>query len=66
MSRSTTRGRTFKGDRLECPVCHRRVGYWPDKLDYHVGHLMRHLVPRNRVVAPPLTPEWCEGTTYVG
>ena len=49
----STRGRPEKGMKLECPKCGRYVGYWPDKLDYHVGHLMRHR-----------TGQWCGGEAY--
>lgn len=59
------RTKVERGARAECPKCHRWIGYWPDRMDYHVAHLMPHLTvepggigSRNAV--------WCEGRQYVG
>ena len=37
-----SRGRARKGDRIECPTCHRWIGYWPDKTNPYLAHLMPH------------------------
>lgn len=56
------RARAEKGMKVECPKCGRWVGYWPDKLDYHVAHLMPHnLDSLGRRRMPR-----CEGQVYVG
>lgn len=57
----STKGAARKGDRAECPECHRWVGYWPDKLDYHVAHLMPHRVEHGWTMG-----EWCEGNWRAG
>jgi hypothetical protein len=61
----TTKGRPEKGETAECPKCHRWVGYWPDKLDYHVAHLMRHR-SREHGRYDVMRSAWCDGTQYVG
>lgn len=60
-----SRGRPIKGDKQECPECHRWVGYWPDKLDDHVAHLMRHRTREDGLYGRARGP-WCDGTTYTG
>lgn len=49
----TERGRARKGDRAECPKCHRWVGYWPGKLNPYRVYFMRHR-----------TGQWCGGEAY--
>lgn len=58
------RSRPIKGDRIECPECHRWVGYWPDKADYHRCHLMPH---RTREFSRHgFNGPWCDGREYIG
>lgn len=61
----THRGRPIAGERAECPKCHRWIGYWPDKLDYHVAWLMRHRTRTGFCFGLP-AGEWCDGRYYVG
>lgn len=58
------RARARKGDRTECPECHRWVGYWPDKENPYVAYLMPHRTGE-RVGGAPYGP-LCEWTVSIG
>lgn len=60
----TDRTRAVRGDRVECPKCHRRIGYWPDRMNYHVAHIMPH---RERIgLYGRPAGEWCPGDWVAG
>lgn len=60
----STKRRPIKGDRVECPECHRFVGYWPDKLNPYKAHLMRHR--SGKFAGSYAHGPWCERRTAEG
>lgn len=54
----STMGRTFKGDKIECPGCHRWIGYWPDKMNPYLAHFPQHRTHEGLYGRP--SGDWCE------